>query len=242
MNRYAEIDTLRGAALILMVFYHASYDLVLFGLVSLPFWEGFWWWLPRCIAAAFVLLAGLSAALRRRRAREGYRPFLRRGLFLAVMAALISAVSYAAFGPEGFVFFGVIHLIAFGTLVSYPLANRPFLAGALGAAVLAAGLALGERRFPGLALGWLGLRPEGRFPADYLPVLPWYAWFLFGIALAAVLYPGGRRRFEPPSRLLESAPARALAWLGRHTLAIYLVHLPALYGIVWVAAWIAGAR
>lgn len=233
MERYPEIDALRGLALVCMAAYHLTYDLVLFGLVNLAFWEGFWWWFPRCIAAAFVTLAGLSMALRRVRTGAGPKPFLARGLRLAAVASGISAVTWFAFGPRTFVFFGVIHLIAFATLVSYPLADRPAAAAALGAAVLAAGLGLGSRRFPGPALAWLGFRPEGYSPADYLPVLPWYAWFLFGIALAALLYPGGRRRFEPPRLLADSAAARALAALGRRSLAFYLIHLPVLYGIVW---------
>ncbi|HOX11593.1 MAG TPA: heparan-alpha-glucosaminide N-acetyltransferase [Spirochaetia bacterium] len=233
MERYPEIDALRGFALVCMAVYHLAYDLVIFGVAGLAFWEGFWWWFPRCIAAAFVTLAGLSMALRKARTGAGLRPFLARGLRLAAVAAGISAVTYLALGPGTFVFFGVIHLIAFATLVSYPLADRPAAAAALGAAVLAGGLALGSRRFPGPALAWLGLRPEGYHPADYLPVLPWYAWFLFGIAVAALLYPRGRRSFEPPRTFLDVPPIRALAWLGRRSLAIYLIHLPVLYGIVW---------
>ncbi len=240
MERYSEIDALRGLALICMAAYHLAYDLVLFGLADLAFWEGFWWWFPRCIAAAFVILAGLSMALRRARAGAGPRPFLARGLRLAAVAAGISVVTWFALDHRTFVFFGVIHLIAFATLVSYPMADRPGTAAALGTAVLAAGLALGSRRFPDLALAWLGFRPEGYHPADYLPVLPWYAWFLFGIPLAALLYPRGRRRFEPPRAFLEAAPLRALSWLGRRSLAFYLVHLPALYGIVWGIAKAAG--
>lgn len=233
MERYPEFDALRGLALVCMAVYHLAYDLVSFGLVELAFWEGFWWWFPRCIAAAFVTLAGLSIALRRARTGAGPRAFLARGLRLAGVAASITAVSYLVLGSRAFVFFGVIHLIAFATLASYPLADRPAAAAVLGTAVLVMGLALGTRRFPGLSLAWLGLRPEGYHPADYLPVLPWYAWFLFGIALAALLYPGGLRRFEPPRAFTKSTPARVLAWLGRHSLIIYLVHLPALYGIVW---------
>ena len=233
MHRYPEIDALRGLALLLMVWYHLTYDLVLFGLVNLSFWEGFWWWLPRCIAASFILLAGLALALRESRGKAGYQPFVIRGMKLLGLAALITLVSYIALGPRQFVFFGVLHLIAFATLASYPLARRPMAAAALGVPVLIAGFFLSERRYPGLSLAWLGFRPEGRFPADYLPVLPWYAWFLFGIALAAAFFPDGRRRFVPPHALTAAAPFRALAWLGRHTLVIYLIHLPALYAIVW---------
>jgi len=234
MNRYPEIDILRGLALVAMAFYHLMYDLVLFERVRLPFWEGFWWWLPRCVAAVFVLLAGLAQELRRTREGAEYGRFLARGLRLLGVAACVSAVSFLAFGPRSFVFFGVLHLVAFATLVSWPLLGRPAFSAVLGLLVLAAGLALGERRYPGLSLAWLGLRPEGYSPADYLPVLPWYAWFLFGTALAAVLFPKGERRWKPPVFWTNAPPARLLAWLGRHTLVIYLVHLPALYGLVWV--------
>jgi uncharacterized membrane protein len=36
-------------------------------------------------------------------------------------------------------------------------------------------------------------------------------------------------------------PVRQLAFMGRHTLVIYLAHLPALYGIAWLTSAALGA-
>ncbi|MBU0936739.1 MAG: DUF1624 domain-containing protein [Spirochaetes bacterium] len=239
-NRLPLIDQLRGLAVIGMVLFHALYMLVMQGLLVLDLWSGFWWWFARGVAALFVLLAGWSMSAKKQNGSD-WRFITRRVGILGAAALLVSLVTIIAFGPQYFVFFGVLHLLAVGSIVGWPLANHSRTALFTGLAVLVLGLWLGSLRFDFVWLAWLGLRSSKLRPMDYLPLLPWFAWLCFGMAA----YPYTRLLAAKPSTVQQAAPAskagpgratataakRCLEWLGQHSLLIYLVHLPLLYGL-----------
>ena len=142
---------------------------------------------------------------------------------------LVSAASYAMF-PRSYIWFGVLHAIAVSLVVARPWVDRPLAAAAVGAALVAAGLALSHPAFDNRALGWLGFMTTKPVTADYVPLFPWTGVLLIGIAVGHWLL---RARFAPLAPL-RHAPA-ALRWLGRHSLIIYLVHQPLLIGLLWIA-------
>ncbi len=65
---------------------------------------------------------------------------------------------------------------------------------------------------------------------DYVPLFPWAGVLLLGIASGHVL---ARRQFRP-IRWTERLP-RWIAWLGRHSLAAYMIHQPVLLGALFLA-------
>lgn len=67
--------------------------------------------------------------------------------------------------------------------------------------------------------------------SDYYPLVPWFGFALLGIWAGWRLYPGRTRRFTLPD-LAHVAPIRALSFLGRHSLVIYLVHQPVLLALL----------
>ena len=69
---------------------------------------------------------------------------------------------------------------------------------------------------------FLGFPMPGFWSTDYFSLLPWYAWFLCGYFLRE-----GFRRAGLEERLQLQVPV--LAWMGRHSLPIYLAHQPVLY-------------
>jgi len=71
----------------------------------------------------------------------------------------------------------------------------------------------------------LGLTAPGFRSADYFPLLPWFFLFLTGTVL------GGWCLSHRDSRLLTKFLPAVLTWPGRHSLIIYILHQPVLYGI-----------
>jgi len=229
-QRSIRVDVLKGVLVLLMIIYHACYIAVMFGLATIDLYHGFWWLFPRLIAAGFVTLSGWNLAGKRLRGGT-LRDIAGRSARLALVAMVISAVTWPVFGTS-FVFFGIIHLLAVSSMLAYPVLGRPFLALALGAACLAGGWALGPLRFASPWLAWLGLRPASLYPVDYLPLLPWLGFVALGAA-AHDLSIKAHRVGQGPS-LTPALPIRAVATLGRHSLAVYLAHLPLLYGLGWM--------
>jgi uncharacterized membrane protein len=83
---------------------------------------------------------------------------------------------------------------------------------------------------------WTGLAPERPLTADFEPFFPWFAPFLAGLASGRLL---SWANLWPRLALRDTALVRRLAWPGRHSLAIYLIHQPVLIGLVAGATWAA---
>jgi uncharacterized membrane protein len=85
--------------------------------------------------------------------------------------------------------------------------------------------------------GWTGLSGMSLATADFVPVFPWFGCVLAGIVLARLALPHliGRALagWRPASRA-----ARAVAWAGRHSLMVYLVHQPLFIGALMLATQI----
>lgn len=241
--RLWQLDALRGLALLNMLAYHTMYDWVyLFGLPA-PWYDiaapGCHIW-QQYICWSFLLLAGFSATLS--------RSVLRHGLVTAGCAAVLTLVTAVAM-PTQAIWFGVLHLIASALLLTWalhrPLAAVPPAVGLAGCALLFAltnQLPNGFLGFESLRLirlpealyagnwFWLGLPDLTRFSsADYFPLLPWLFLFWCGYFLARLC---GKTRIRaaagtPPAAL------RGLCFVGRHTLVVYMLHQPIIYGALW---------
>ena len=72
---------------------------------------------------------------------------------------------------------------------------------------------------------------------DYEPIFPWFGVVLIGMGLGEFLYPEGVRSFTLPQ--IPEIVVRPLAFLGRHSLIIYLVHQPI---IILVIAAVTGTK
>lgn len=240
MARLWEIDVLRTAAIVMMVVYHAAYDVEMLAPdVGPQVFDGGWKVLQVCCASTFLTVVGVAAWVRFARARArgippvtAWRNDAPRGGQVLAGAAAVSLGTFLALGSEDMVRFGILHLIALAVLVVLPVAVRFGLVPnlLLGAAFVAGGVVLDEHPTDVGALMVLGWDP-GETGVDWVPVIPWLGVPLLGVALGALLYPGGDR--GPLARRLAVAPARAdrLGAPGRRSLTIYLVHQPVLVAL-----------
>lgn len=226
--RRPAVDALRGMAIGLMLVYHFSFDLRHFHAIAAdfehdPFWLGF----RALIVACFMLLVGVSLVLA---AVAGTSPakFWKRIALIAAFALAASIGSYLVF-PRTYIFFGILHCIAVASVLAWPLVRHPRAAAVAGLAIIAAGLTLAHPAFDYRALSWLGFTTMKPATEDYVPLAPWAGVVLVGVAIGHALVDTGFRALGP----LAAAPAW-LQWLGRHSLAVYMVHQPVLLGALWL--------
>ena len=234
------LDAARGVALVAMIAYHLVWDLGHFAIIpeEIP-WRPDFQFAGNLIAGAFLFIAGLSLALAARVTIEP-RAFWRRLGLLIAAAAGVSAATYVAF-PDAFVFFGILHCIALATLVAFPLLRAPVgIVTALAAVVLFLPLAAAGPAFDRPWLLWTGLGTTDPVTNDWRPFFPFGGVLLAGLAAGRLAVSR-----ELDRRLARwsgaNAPARALRLGGRHSLAIYLLHQPAVYGLLVALVWAFGA-
>ncbi len=228
--RWRALDAARGIAVVAMVVFHLIWDLAHFGYVerSLP-WSAPVKAFGHTIAFAFLFIAGVSLVLAHR-GRVDWRAFWRRFAIIAGAAALVSVGTYIVF-PSAFVFFGILHCIAAASLLSLPFLRAPWPATlAAGAAILAAPHLFTSPAFNAGWLQWLGLGTTEPFTQDWRPFFPWAGAMLLGVGAARMLLQ--REWTAAPQAPLVHAPGeKSLAFLGRHSLLIYLLHQPLLFAL-----------
>ena len=160
---------------------------------------------------------------------------------------------HAAFyaGGQGS-FFGVLTLLGSAMLLTglleKPLRRIPPAAGFAISAVLfaltrnvsAGYLGFGSLRlwlpqtlYVNYATAYFGFYPLWFYSTDYFALLPWLFLFWAGYFLCGIV---GRQRMEP----LRRSVCPPLGWLGRHSLLLYLLHQPVIYGVLLVVFRVLG--
>jgi len=227
-DRVAGVDAIRGFALCLMFVYHFAFDLRLYGVIAAsfendPFWLGF----RALIVSMFMALVGVSLVLAD---RAGATPshFWRRVAVIGACALAVTAASWLAF-PRSFIYFGILHCIAVASVLAWPFVRRPRTAFVIGCAVVVAGLALSHPMFDTRPLSVFGFVAHKPITEDYVPLAPWGGVVFIGVALGNLLAVHSFGAAAP----LAAAPVW-LRWLGRHSLAVYMVHQPILLGVLWL--------
>jgi len=229
IGRYWEVDLFRGIAVVMMIAFHALYDLDFFsGPVDVH--SGIWPLFAKATASIFLLLVGVSLTISTARARirgeDSFLRYLRRGARIFSWGMAVTFSTMLLLG-EGFVVFGVLHLIGISIILSYPLLKRPLADLVFGTAAISAGLWLRHFSSDSPWLLWLGFVPRHFHSVDYFPLLPWFGVVVVGIFLGNFLYPEGRRRVNLPN-LSARTPTKQICILGRNSLPIYLIHQPIL--------------
>ncbi|WP_293451348.1 heparan-alpha-glucosaminide N-acetyltransferase [Planktotalea sp.] len=240
-RRIALIDIARTSALCAMVIFHFTYDLEMFGFaprgtMASREWVVFAW----VIAGSFIFLSGVSLVLAVQDGPIQPRKYIKRLAMLGLAALAVTAGTYVSMG-NAFVRFGILHLMFAASILGLLVLRRPFwLTGLLGGAILAIPYAT-NWPFLGSA-NWLWLGKSTQLPpmVDYAPLIPWLGIFLLGMAAAQLAARLGLWGEVAGSIDADTRWAKIASWPGQHSLAIYLIHQPVLFGSVYAARLVSG--
>ena len=238
-KRYFWIDNIRAIAMISMIIFHAVWDLVyLYGMD----WEwyrsdmAFVW--QQSICWTFILLSGFCWSFSKNPLKQG---------LIVSAGGLIVTVVTLIFSYDSRVIFGVLNLIGASALLMIPLKKwfekMPAVAGFF-AMFLLFGFTYGinDRH-----LGFFGLElielpwdlyknlftafwgfPEIWFySSDYFSLLPWVFLYFAGY----FLYRMWKEEKIPGANCMDRK-LPVLTWLGKHSLIIYMLHQPIIFGLL----------
>jgi len=236
-SRYFELDAARGIALILMILYHILFCLYFFGTGLVPWFNPFTM-SGAPIAFLFIVIAGISLVLSTGRETSPVRAAKKlffRSLYLLCVAAVITIVTWLVY-PAETVVFGILHLIGVATILAIPfvvLKVKPYVPLVFGIICIALSPLVSMLRGPAFLIPF-GITYNGFATLDYEPLIPWFGVVLLGVALGLIIYKDGVRhgiltRIGEMPRVL--AP---ICFLGRHTLIIYLVHVPIIIAVLFL--------
>ena len=211
------IDFIRGLAVLLMILFHLAHDLNTFEFIRIdllhhPFWFSF----PRFIVSLFLVCVGMGLSLVHKKGIR-WKSLVRRFIKIGGWALVITIVTFIFF-PKHFVFFGVLHCIAITSVVGAFFVGKPRLSFLIFLLFLITNLIFHPSFFH------ISER-IGVVPMDYIPFYPWFGIVLLGICLESVNF------HKIPIK--ETSLIRLFRTMGRHSLKIYLIHRPVLFGAVF---------
>jgi len=252
-TRVGFLDETRGLCIILMVLYHALYNVIfLFGWdLTLTDGTGFLHWLWNTpllrfaqpfVAGIFIFISGIACRFSRSN--------LKRGAIVLAIALCITAATMH-FMPGHTIYFGILHfmgsaMILFALLSSALDKVPPILSFLACAFVFALTLNIPNGFFglPGVwtlsvPIEWtnvewlipLGFTLGG---ADHFPLLPWLFLFLGGSCLGVAFVQRDMPGFFYHDR------SRFLAATGKRTIIIYILHQPILLGLMFAIDFLLG--
>lgn len=233
-SRAVLLDLARTAALVGMAAFHFNFDLVMFGyLPPEVIMVGFWPLWARVVASSFLVLSGVGLYLAYGQGVEPKR--LARRLLKIAGAAVVVSIGTRLMFAEQYVFWGILHMIAFGSVAGLLFLRLPVVVTLVVAAgVFWIGQTVALPAFDAGPLLFLGLGVVRVEAVDYVPVFPWLAPVLVGVALGRMAVKTGVWARIAGVTVSRRSLWDRLALPGRYSLWVYLGHQPVLIGLLWV--------
>jgi uncharacterized membrane protein len=229
MNRNQTLDITRTLAIVLMVIFHFIYDLKFFGYLNYDIPDGSGWQQFRwVIISLFFLCLGVSLTFAHQKQFKRSK-YLKRLVQISAAALLISIATYFAI-PENWIFFGVLHFLAFASLIVVWFVKLPWVSFGLASIFITIGaLQIISPRWP-FSILFEGL-PS--YTNDYVAIFPWLGVVFVGVFIAHSKWLNN----DPLANVITAkygALPKILTWPGQHSLSIYLLHQPILMGLLYL--------
>lgn len=224
-KRIAELDILKGIALILMIINHIAFDLSEFFAVDFSAFDSFASVAGKTSAVLFMTVCGISTTIGKRNIKNGLRL-----LGLAMVLTLVTAVFDRIAGTEICIKFGILHFLAFAMIISCGVKKLPVpVIGGLAVACFALGKLFLSILVDFPFLYPFGLRTSQFYSGDYYPLFPNLCFVFLGIIIGKTIYKTRKSLFKRQPGLIKP-----LCFFGRHTLILYFVHQPIILAVLYI--------
>lgn len=248
-TRLRKIDEIRGLTLISMILYHFMWDLYFIAGFHIDWYTGpigYVWQKSICIC--FIFISGFCFSMGKNR--------LKRSLLIFICGCIITAVTLI-FMPENRVIFGILTFIGSAGLIMI-LVDKPhkYLEGKLDRKTLNLTMLIGNFIFfiaffkvnfgqifvfvgsidvphyfySGYISTFFGFPAPTFFSTDYFAILPWIFLYFVGYYAEKIIL-----KINKVEDYLKEDRLKAISFIGRKTLIIYMLHQPVLYLITLIA-------
>ncbi len=236
-SRVYILDALRGIAVCGMIFHHGYVLLnftkgVTFDFFSSTLFEV----LQMLFVSVFLLVSGICTNYSRNIAKRGAVVF-----GAALVVTLVTAVFLPLVGITGLeIYFGILHM--FGLSMLLYACIRPILTrcNVVIICVVCIVLFIGQSIWmefvpfvndPYNILMIFGFPSRSFYSADYYPLLPYFFMFIAGTAIGRPIKAGNFPNW------FYSFRAPFFEFIGRHSLLIYLLHQPVIFGLIMLVSF-----
>ncbi|BAK79802.1 hypothetical protein SFBSU_006G433 [Candidatus Arthromitus sp. SFB-mouse-SU] len=237
-KRYFILDGIRGFAVINMIIYHFIWDLVYIFRFDIPWFESeisYIW--QQFICCTFIFISGFCEPLGTRK--------LKRGIIILGLGILIEIVTMIA-TPENRVRFGILTLLGSCAILIIPakkfLEKFPSIFGlilSIALFLLTKNINDGYLGFNNLNLiklpsnlyknsitTYLGFPMPNFYSTDYFSLMPWIFLYISGYFSYQIFKRQGFLKY------LKISKIKSLEWIGRNSLALYVIHQPLIYFLI----------
>ncbi len=247
-KRIVIIDTLRGFALIYMIFFHFIYDMAF--LIQSEWGMAAYEFNSKIVifdTASFILLAGVSSAFSRSNAKRGGKL-----LAIGVVFTFVTAFVFPGYS----IYFGILQLLGL-SMVLYgafedKLKKLPAIPVIIACAVIFVltyniqkgfigieglfEIALPQELLANNMLYPYGILRREFATVDYEPLLPWFFLYLGGTYVGGIIC---KHRDNLPE-FCYADPLPPVSLMGRHSLLIYVLHQPIILAVVYALQFLMG--
>ncbi len=240
-NRFPELDIIKGIAVIMMVVFHFYYLYYILGkdftAINNPFISN----MATISHTIFIIMFGLNFSINYKKNKyksDYYKKQLKRFGIYSVIAMAISAITYTIF-PHKFVIFGIFHFFAAALVMANLFAGKTkTIIGLILFTIL--NLVIGDT-IPSkcydipLFCFISGIGNVKYQSIDHFPFIQFFLKVLAGMFIGENLYGIQNRTIDLSqfdTYFKKSTLLKPIAYLGKHSLSIYIIHWIILYSYV----------
>lgn len=239
-KRYHVLDNIRGITLVSMILYHSVWDIAYIFDVYLPWFQSkFAYVWQQSICWTFILLSGFCWNIGKHRWRRGLIVF-GAGLIVSLVTVFVMPSSLIIYGVLTFLGTAMLLMIlleplckkgnpVWGCMIVIILfvLFRNVNDGNIGFEAVEV-MSLPDDLYANMATTFLGFPVRGFFSTDYFSLVPWFFLFQTGYFINRFL------EEKKGMNYLTGRKLPVLGWIGKHSLWIYMLHQPIVYGILYI--------